>query len=75
MSKQQGSRLEQLAVAVALYPAARRNDHALSAYVHWELVEAIRAELDARGYDWRAESKRLGAQRQGAALRIARGSG
>lgn len=46
-------RLANLAIQIGRYPPAKRNQYAHWAYVPWDLIETVRAELDAVGLEWR----------------------
>ena len=48
-------KLEKLAIEVAVdAPAKGQQRYASDAKISWHIVNAIRAELDAKGIDWRA---------------------
>lgn len=48
-------KLIDLAIEVAIAaPAKRGAPHVREARIPWEIVEAIRAELESNGYDWRS---------------------
>lgn len=48
------SKLERLAAEVSAVAPIERNPNNRAAYIDWRIVNAIRAELEARGFDWRA---------------------
>jgi hypothetical protein len=59
------TKLEKLAAEIAIIPPIRKNEAATSAYIPWEVIEALRAELAASGFDWRAGHKRYKANLAG----------
>lgn len=50
--------LDKLAAEVAIIPPPRRHESAVSAYIPWDLIQRMRAELEKRGFDWRAGHKK-----------------
>ena len=62
--KRQPSKLEGFAFSVALEAPERQNKWAYTAYIPWDLVNDIRAELEELGYDWRAAHRDLRARRK-----------
>lgn len=54
------TRLEKLAIRVAIEaPSKGAQRYSYAAKVPWETVEAIRAELERRGVDWRPMAERV----------------
>lgn len=51
--------LERLACEVAITTPRRRSRHCPSAYVAWDLILEIRAEMDKLGINWIAAHKTL----------------
>jgi hypothetical protein len=49
--------LELLAAAVATCAPARKGSNVFAAQIPWSLIDALRAELEDRGVDWRAASR------------------
>jgi hypothetical protein len=46
------------AINVAVYPSLKHQDHVWNAQVAWNLVEKLRAALDAVGIDWKGVKTR-----------------
>jgi hypothetical protein len=53
------SKLERLAIEVAISAPMTANQYAISAYISWELIHELRAELESMGHDWRAGRQML----------------
>lgn len=45
--------LAKLAAEVAIVAPLKRSRHSPRAYIDWQLIERIRAELEAAGWPWR----------------------
>lgn len=66
------TKLERLAGEVAIAVPTDRNKYAQCANVPWPIIEALRAELDRRKFDWRTYRLtyiRLKAERIASAVR------
>jgi hypothetical protein len=53
------TRLEELAIRVAIEAPSRQPRHSFAARIPWSTVEAIRAELEQRNVDWRTMAERV----------------
>lgn len=47
------SKLERLAIEVAISAPEKQNETTFAARVPWSIVHALRAELERKGVDWR----------------------
>lgn len=50
------TRVATLACEVAMEAPAKQNKFSRAAYIPWDLVTRIRAELEAGGVEWRAKA-------------------
>lgn len=48
------NKLERLVAEVAITAPSTRNKHSIKVAIRWDIIEEIRAELDRRGFEWKA---------------------
>lgn len=53
------TKLERIAGEVALTAPTKRSGATYGAVIPWDIVEALRAELERRGVDWRKAQQDL----------------